>query len=91
MLKRIVDILVSGVGLVLLSPLLLVLALAVKLSSPGAIFYCATRAGLYGKTFKLLKFRSMVVNANQIGPAVTGADRSAHHAHWTLAAAHQAG
>lgn len=73
MLKRLFDVVASGVGLVLLSPLLLALALAVKLGSPGPIFYRANRVGRYGVPFKLLKFRSMVINADQIGPAVTGA------------------
>ena len=73
MLKRLFDVVASGSGLILLSPLLLALALAVKLGSPGPIFYRANRVGRYGKHFKLLKFRSMVVNADRIGPAVTGA------------------
>lgn len=73
MLKRLFDVVASGAGLILLSPLLLALALAVKLGSPGPIFYRANRVGRYGAPFKLLKFRSMVINADQIGPAVTGA------------------
>lgn len=73
MLKRLFDVVVSGAGLILLSPLLLALALAVKLGSPGPIFYRANRVGCYGTPFKLLKFRSMVINADRIGPAVTGA------------------
>lgn len=73
MSKRLFDILASFVGLVLLSPLLLLLALVVKFTSPGPILYRATRVGHYGKPFKLLKFRSMVVNAHELGPAVTGA------------------
>ena len=73
MVKRLFDVVASGSGLILLSPLLLALALAVKLGSPGPIFYRANRVGRYGKHFKLLKFRSMVVNADRIGPAVTGA------------------
>ncbi len=73
MLKRAFDIGASGAGLLILSPILLVLALAVRLTSPGPIFYRATRVGRFGRAFKLLKFRSMVINADQIGPAVTGA------------------
>lgn len=73
MLKRLFDVVASGSGLVLLSPLLLALALAIKLGSPGPIFYRANRVGRYGTPFKLLKFRSMVINADRIGPAVTGA------------------
>jgi lipopolysaccharide/colanic/teichoic acid biosynthesis glycosyltransferase len=73
MLKRRFDVIVSALGLLVLSPLLLVLALLVKLSSPGTVLYRATRVGLDGQPFRLLKFRSMVANAAQIGPAVTGA------------------
>jgi lipopolysaccharide/colanic/teichoic acid biosynthesis glycosyltransferase len=73
MLKRTFDVVASAIGLVVLSPVLLTLALLVQLSSPGLVFYRATRVGRYGQTFKLFKFRSMVVNADQIGPAVTGA------------------
>lgn len=73
MLKRLFDVVASVAGLVLLSPFLLALALAVKLGSPGPIFYRANRVGRYGTPFKLLKFRSMVIDADRIGPAVTGA------------------
>mgnify|MGYP006272105477 CR=1 FL=1 len=73
MLKRAFDILASGIGLIVLSPILLVIALAIKLTSPGPIFYRATRIGRDGEPFKLYKFRSMVVDADKIGPAVTGA------------------
>ena len=74
MLKRFFDIILSGVGLVLLSPLLLVLALWVRLSSPGPVFYRGVRAGLLGRPFRIFKFRTMVVNADQIGGPSTSAD-----------------
>lgn len=73
MLKRIFDVAITTAGLIVLSPFLLIIGLAVKLTSPGPIFYGSPRVGLAGRQFKLLKFRSMVVNADQIGPAVTGA------------------
>lgn len=73
MLKRTFDVVASAIGLVVLSPVLLTLALLVKLSSPGPVFYRAVRVGRFGVPFRLFKFRSMVVNADQIGPAVTGA------------------
>lgn len=73
MLKRFFDIVASLGGLLVLSPLLLVLAVLVKATSEGPIFYRANRVGRYGKPFKLYKFRSMVVNADKIGPGVTGA------------------
>jgi len=62
--KLLVDLSVAGVGLVLISPLLLVVAVAVKLNSHGPVFYRAERIGLNGKPFRMLKFRSMVVDAD---------------------------
>lgn len=73
MVKRIMDIVVSAIGLVLLWPVLVVIALLIKLTSPGPIFYLAERVGQGGRVFKLYKFRSMVVDAHKLGPAVTGA------------------
>ncbi len=68
-LKRAFDIVVSATALVLLSPLMVFIALAVKLSSPGPIFYRQTRVGLDGHRFRIIKFRSMVENAEaQTGP-----------------------
>ena len=61
-LKRLFDILISVVGLVVLSPLMVVLAVGVKLSSPGPIFFRQERVGYNRKRFSMLKFRSMVVN-----------------------------
>ena len=61
-LKRLFDILVSFVGLVILSPLLIILAIGVKLSSPGPILFKQERVGFNRTRFKMLKFRSMVVN-----------------------------
>ena len=62
-LKRGFDILLSGLGLVLLSPLLLILALGVKLSSPGPVLFRQIRVGYNRREFQMLKFRSMRVNA----------------------------
>jgi lipopolysaccharide/colanic/teichoic acid biosynthesis glycosyltransferase len=73
MFKRAFDILVSLVGLIVLSPVLLLLAIAVRATSPGPVFYRAARIGRGGVPFRLLKFRSMVIDADKIGPAVTGA------------------
>ena len=61
--KRLIDICASGLGLVLLLPLLLVIALAIKLTSPGPVIFSQTRVGRYGRHFKFYKFRSMVQNA----------------------------
>ena len=62
--KRALDILAAGAGLVFLSPLLVVVALAVKLTSKGPIFYSQLRSGQGGKPFRIYKFRSMVVDAD---------------------------
>ncbi|MBO4653238.1 MAG: undecaprenyl-phosphate glucose phosphotransferase [Lachnospiraceae bacterium] len=61
-LKRAFDIFVSTIGLLILSPLLIILAIGVKLSSPGPVFFRQERVGYNRKRFSMLKFRSMVVN-----------------------------
>lgn len=63
LVKRTVDLVLTGVGIALLSPVLLVIALLVRLDSPGPILFRQTRVGLRGETFTMLKFRSMVVDA----------------------------
>jgi Undecaprenyl-phosphate glucose phosphotransferase len=68
--KRVMDGVLSAIGLVVLSPLLGLIALLVKLSSPGPIFYRQERCGLNGRTFHMLKFRSMRVDAEQHTGAV---------------------
>lgn len=70
-LKRAMDIGASFLILLVCSPLLLLLALAVKLDSPGPVFYRQVRVGRFNRDFKIFKFRTMVQNADQIGPAVT--------------------
>lgn len=71
MLKRVLDLLASSAGLIILSPLLLGIALVVRLSSPGPALYRARRVGRHGKEFTLYKFRSMVANADRQGPGIT--------------------
>ena len=65
--KRLMDILFSAIGLVLLGPLMLLAAAVIRLSSPGPVFYVAKRAGLHGRAFGLLKFRTMQVGADRLG------------------------
>ena len=72
--KRAFDLVLSAVGLILLSPLLLLLALWIKLASPGPVFYRGARVGKDGKEFHILKFRSMVVDADRIGGSSTSED-----------------
>jgi len=71
--KRTFDVIVSGVAIIALSPLLLVIALLVRFTSRGPVLYRATRSGRNGALFKLYKFRSMVANADKLGPGITAA------------------
>jgi len=64
-LKRIMDLSIGGLALVFFSPLMLLIAMAIKLTSPGPIFYRQERMGLDGRRFRILKFRTMVKNAEQ--------------------------
>lgn len=69
--KRIFDVVVSMLALLILSPFFLILAAAVKIDSPGPVFYRQVRVGRYNKDFRIFKFRTMVQNADQIGPPLT--------------------
>jgi lipopolysaccharide/colanic/teichoic acid biosynthesis glycosyltransferase len=69
--KRAFDLSFSIVGLLLLSPVFGLLAVAVKLSDGGPVFYRQQRVGQGGRLFAILKFRSMVVNAEKVGLSVT--------------------
>ncbi len=66
MLKRALDILISSVALILLSPLMLLIAIAIRVDSPGPILYGAERIGRKGRTFCCWKFRTMVANADTL-------------------------
>ncbi|MEE0311802.1 MAG: sugar transferase [Oscillospiraceae bacterium] len=69
--KRSFDIVVSLIMLLILSPVFLVLAIAIKLDSKGPVFYRQVRVTQYGKEFRIFKFRTMVNNADKIGSQVT--------------------
>lgn len=69
-MKRLFDIVASGLGLVVLSPLFLILAIWIKLDSKGPVFYRQVRVGRYNKGFRIFKFRSMRVGADK-GSLVT--------------------
>ena len=71
LLKRCFDVGVSAVMLLVLSPVFLVLAIAIKLDSPGPVFYRQVRVTQYGKEFRIFKFRSMVSDADKRGSLVT--------------------
>lgn len=70
-MKRLFDIVVSAFMLVVLSPVFLVLAIAIKIDSPGPVFYRQERVTTYGKRFRIHKFRTMVNNADKKGSLVT--------------------
>ena len=75
-LKRMMDIAVSAVALCVLWPLYLIIALAIVIDDPGPVFYRQVRVGRGGKPFRIFKFRSMVVDADKKGLAITvGNDR----------------
>ena len=69
-MKRLFDIVASGLGLIVLSPLFLVLAIWIKLDSRGPVFYRQVRVGYKNKDFRIFKFRSMMVGADK-GSLVT--------------------
>jgi len=68
------DVVFSLVGLLVLSPVMLLIAVLMKQSSPGPVLYAGTRIGRFGKPFRLFKFRTMVVNADKIGGPSTADD-----------------
>lgn len=73
-MKRAFDLLLSLPSLIILSPFLVTAGFFVKLNSPGPVFYRGLRAGRFGKTFRIFKFRSMVQNADKLGSASTPED-----------------
>ena len=70
-IKRIIDVVLASIALVVLSPIFLIIALAIKLESKGPVFFKHTRIGKDGKIIKLCKFRSMVTNAEELIKAFT--------------------
>lgn len=71
-MKRIFDIVMSGLGLICLSPLFLVLAVWIKSDSPGPVFYRQVRVGRGNKNFRLFKFRSMRPDSDKLGLITVG-------------------
>ncbi|MFK7777332.1 MAG: sugar transferase [Gimesia sp.] len=76
LLKRSIDLLVSGMALVILFPVFLILALTIKITSPGSIFFRQKRLGVGEKPFMILKFRSMRTDSESTGPQFTTANDS---------------
>lgn len=71
-MKRLFDIVASGLGLLILSPIFLVLAIWIKLDSPGPVFYTQIRVGRNNKDFNLFKFRSMKMGSDKKGLITVG-------------------
>lgn len=74
-LKRVLDLVLTIIGTIIISPILLVIAIAIKLSSEGPILFKQERLGYHGKVFKIYKFRTMIVNAENIGSGVVINDK----------------
>lgn len=74
MLKRLFDIIFSLGGLVVISSLFLAIAILIKLDSKGPVFYRGERVGRLGKSFRMYKFRTMVVDAEKLGASSTAED-----------------
>jgi lipopolysaccharide/colanic/teichoic acid biosynthesis glycosyltransferase len=72
--KRLFDAIVSFVGVLLISPFLLLIAVLIKWASPGPVLYRGVRVGQYGKPFRILKFRTMIVDAELRGGSATAGD-----------------
>ena len=66
-IKRLIDLLGSLIGMVIVFPIFIIIALSVKLTSKGPIFFKQERLGKNGRVFKIIKFRTMVVNAEKMG------------------------
>lgn len=73
-MKRLFDCLLSVIGLSFLSPLFLILAVLIRLDSPGPVFFRQHRVGQYGRLFRIHKFRTMVQNADTEGLQITVGD-----------------
>jgi len=74
MLKRAFDFLSSLIGLILISPILVTIAILIKKEDGGPVFYRGVRVGRFGKTFRIFKFRTMVINAEKLGGPSTADD-----------------
>lgn len=70
-LKRLFDIVASFIGIILLSPFLIIIAIFIKLGSNGPVFFKQERVGLKGKYFLILKYRTMIVDAEKYGKQIT--------------------
>jgi exopolysaccharide biosynthesis polyprenyl glycosylphosphotransferase len=72
--KRLIDIVISTIALIFLIPLFIVLAIVIKFSSPGPIFFLQERIGMNGMPFQIIKFRTMVPDAEKAGPQLSSSN-----------------
>src|SRR5699024_479670 len=70
-IKRVIDLIGSVAGIIILSPLFVIISILIKLDSKGSILFKQKRLGKYGEPFYILKFRTMVENAEKIGDGLT--------------------
>lgn len=73
--KRITDIIISGIAILLTWPIMLLIAIAIKLYDGGPVFFTQERCTIYGKVFKIHKFRSMITNAEELGISVPASEK----------------
>src|SRR5262249_59962125 len=74
LLKRILDISIAGIALIVTAPLFLLTIVAIRLSGPGPVFYVQTRVGLGGREFRIFKFRTMHADAEAVLPSLVRFD-----------------
>ena len=70
-IKRVCDFILSLIGIIVLSPIFIIVSIAIKLDSRGKILFLQKRVGRYGKEFNIYKFRTMVSNAEKLGKQIT--------------------
>ena len=70
-IKRLFDLIVSSLGIILLAPIFIIVVILIKLDSVGSVFFLQERVGLEGMPFKIIKFRTMIDNAEQKGKQIT--------------------
>lgn len=70
-IKRLIDIFLSFIGLILVSPIILIIALIIKTTTKGPVFFKQERLGRHGKVFQIIKFRTMIVNAEKVGDGLS--------------------
>ena len=83
-IKRVIDVILASVALILLSPLFAIIAIAIKIDSKGPVFFAHKRIGKNGKIIKLYKFRSMVINAEELIKSFTPEQMREYKENYTL-------